>query len=98
MGSQIRRKKASLRNIIKFVAEILNLINNFLDEKNSFIFESVEKGIIRGRYTIFGKKPDQKRGYPGHQEIELALVKAYELTDNEKYLKLSNRLEKILLL
>jgi len=39
--------------------EILNLINNFLDEKNSFIFESVEKGIIRGRYTIFGKKPDK---------------------------------------
>ena len=34
--------------------EILNLIDNFLIEKNSFIFESVEKGKIRGRYTIFG--------------------------------------------
>ena len=39
--------------------EILNLINNFLIEKNSFVFESVEKGIIKGRYTIFGKKPDK---------------------------------------
>ena len=39
--------------------EILNLIDNFLDEKNSFIFESVEKGKIRGRYTIFGKDPDK---------------------------------------
>jgi anthranilate synthase component 1 len=39
--------------------EVLNLINNFLTEKNSFIFESVEKGKIRGRYTIFGKKPDK---------------------------------------
>ena len=39
--------------------EILNLINNFLNEKNSFIFESVEKGVIKGRYTIFGKKPDK---------------------------------------
>ena len=39
--------------------EIVNLINNFLKDKNSFIFESVEKGIIRGRYTIFGKKPDK---------------------------------------
>ena len=39
--------------------EVLNLINNFLDEKNSFIFESVEKGKIRGRYTIFGKNPDK---------------------------------------
>ena len=36
--------------------EILNLINNFLNEKNSFIYESVEKGVIKGRYTIFGKK------------------------------------------
>ena len=39
--------------------EILNLINNFLEEKNSFIFESVEKGKIKGRYTIFGKNPDK---------------------------------------
>jgi len=44
---------------IKDDSEILNLINNFLNEKNSFIFESVEKGIIKGRYTIFGKKPDK---------------------------------------
>ena len=39
--------------------EVLNLINNFLLEKNSFIFESVEKGKIKGRYTIFGKNPDK---------------------------------------
>ena len=39
--------------------EIENLINNFLIEKNSFIFESVEKGKIKGRYTIFGKEPDK---------------------------------------
>ena len=39
--------------------EILNLIDNFLEEKNSFIFESVEKGKIKGRYTIFGKNPDK---------------------------------------
>ena len=39
--------------------EIFNLINNFLVEKNSFIFESVEKGKIKGRYTIFGKNPDK---------------------------------------
>jgi len=39
--------------------EIENLINNFLIEKNSFIFESVEKGFIKGRYTIFGKNPDK---------------------------------------
>ena len=44
---------------IKKNSEILNLIDNFLSEKNSFIFESVEKGTIKGRYTIFGKKPDK---------------------------------------
>ncbi|WP_435089257.1 anthranilate synthase component I [Candidatus Pelagibacter bacterium nBUS_29] len=38
---------------------VLNLIDNFLTEKNSFIFESVEKGKIKGRYTIFGKNPDK---------------------------------------
>jgi len=41
------------------IREIENLINNFLIEKNSFIFESVEKGFIKGRYTIFGKNPDK---------------------------------------
>ena len=44
---------------IKDDNEILNLIDNFLIEKNSFIFESVEKGVIKGRYTIFGKNPDK---------------------------------------
>ena len=44
---------------IKDDSEILNLIDSFLEEKNSFIFESVEKGKIKGRYTIFGKNPDK---------------------------------------
>ena len=38
---------------------IENLIDNFLVEKNSFIFESVEKRRIRGRYTIIGSNPDK---------------------------------------
>ena len=37
----------------------------------------------------FGTEPGKKRGYPGHQEIELALVKLYHVTGNAKYLKLS---------
>ena len=41
------------------LSEINNLINNFLNEKNSFVFESVEKGVIKGRYTIFGRNPDK---------------------------------------
>ena len=38
---------------------IENLINKFLTKKNSFIFESVEKRRIRGRYTIIGADPDK---------------------------------------
>ncbi len=44
---------------VKTDEEVKNLIDNFLIEKNSFIFESVEKGKIKGRYTIFGKNPDK---------------------------------------
>ncbi len=36
-----------------------NIINKFLTKKNSFIFESVEKRRIRGRYTIIGADPDR---------------------------------------
>jgi DUF1680 family protein len=39
--------------------------------------------------TVFGDGPTQMKGYDGHQEIELALVKLYRTTGNETYLKLS---------
>ena len=39
--------------------KIENLFNFLLIEKNSYIFESVEKGKIRGRYTIIGLNPDK---------------------------------------
>ena len=55
--------------------EIDNLINNFLFEKNSFVFESVEKGKIRGRYTIFGKKPE----------------KIWEFSNNKSYIYNKNK-------
>jgi uncharacterized protein len=38
---------------------------------------------------VFGSAPGKIRGYDGHQEIELALMKLYEVTSNEKYLRLS---------
>ncbi len=39
--------------------------------------------------TVFGRGEGQKRGYPGHEEIELALVKLYHVTQEEKYLLLA---------
>lgn len=37
-------------------------------------------------YSVFGIGPGQKRGYDGHEEIELALIKLYHLTKNKKHL------------
>lgn len=39
--------------------------------------------------TVFGAQPEKKRGYPGHEEIELALVKLYRATGEERYLRLA---------
>jgi DUF1680 family protein len=38
---------------------------------------------------MFGRGPGQKRGYCGHQEIELALVKLFHATGIRKYLDLA---------
>ena len=43
----------------KNYSKVENLYKFLLAEKNSFIFESVEKGSIRGRYTIIGLNPDK---------------------------------------
>ena len=55
--------------------QVLNLIDNFLLEENSFIFESVEKGKIRGRYTIFGKKPDKIWEFNKNRVFFIKMVK-----------------------
>ena len=39
--------------------KIENLYKFLLAEKNSFIFESVERGTTRGRFTIIGLNPDK---------------------------------------
>ena len=67
--------------------EVLNLIDNFLKEKNSFIFESVEKGKIKGRYTIFGKNPDKV--------WEFNNKNSYLIKKNKK-IKLNGRPEKLI--
>jgi hypothetical protein len=37
----------------------------------------------------FGRRPGQREGFPGHQEIELALVKLYRLTGKTDFLDLA---------
>jgi len=36
---------------------------------------------------VFGPGPDQNKGVPGHEEIEIGLVKLYRATGDEKYLQ-----------
>lgn len=40
--------------------------------------------------TVFGPEEGKMKGYDGHQEIELALIKLYRLTGEERYMKLSS--------
>ncbi len=58
----------SLRcNNYKFIE---NLYKFILVKKNSFIFESVEKGKVRGRYTIIGFNPDKIINIKNNKIIE----------------------------
>ncbi len=39
--------------------------------------------------SYFGEEEDKCKGYPGHEIAEMALVRLYEVTGEEKYLKLA---------
>lgn len=40
--------------------------------------------------ATFGPEPGKKRGYCGHPEVELSLIKLYNATHNERYLNLAS--------
>ena len=64
-----------------------NLYKFILVKKNSFIFESVEKGTIRGRYTIIGYNPDKIYNIKKNKIIEDDFKKKKIIkTDVLKYL------------
>ena len=71
---------------VKNDTEVINLINNFLREKNSFVFESVEKGKIKGRYTIFGKNPDKIWEFNNNNSYLLHNKKKIKLKDKPNQL------------
>ena len=55
---------------------------------NPKFFDAMEK-YVDHIISKFGIEEGKMRGYPGHQEIELALVKAYEHTNKQKFLDLA---------
>ena len=59
--NHIKKKNQTLfvTKACKNYSKVENLFKFLLAEKNSFIFESVEKGKVRGRYTIIGLNPDK---------------------------------------
>jgi DUF1680 family protein len=53
--------------------------------KRTFLEVAIKNADFIDR--VFG--PGKRRGYPGHQEIEIGLVKLFRVTEEKKYLKLA---------
>lgn len=60
----------------------------FLATGRRRLLDILERYVHLVRDT-FGSAPGQKRGYDGHQEIELALIKLYRLTADRRHLDLA---------
>ena len=66
--------------------KIENLIDVILRKQNSFVFESVEKAIHRGRYTIFGYDSDKVYEIKSNQ----IFVNKKRIVNKNPYLYLKN--------
>jgi len=61
----------------------------FLATGRRRLLDILERYVALVRAT-FGPNPGQRRGYCGHQEIELALLRLYRLTGNRAHLDLAS--------
>lgn len=61
----------------------------FLATGRRRMLDILERYVALVRET-FGPNPGQRRGYCGHQEIELALLRLYRVTGNRAHLDLAN--------
>ena len=57
-------------------------------ENDKRLIEVVDKAM-RHVDSLFGPEENKRRGYPGHPEIELALLRFYDLTGSELSLRLA---------
>ena len=91
IGREVDRRWTNLRDNHELYCAghmLEGAIAYFLATGRRRLLDVMEKYIdhIAG---VFGPGPDQKHGYPGHQEIELALIKLYHLTGDRKRLDLA---------
>ena len=80
--------------ICKQYYKVENLFKFLLAEKNSFIFESVEKGKIKGRYTIFGGDPDKIWEFNKNKVFYLKNKKKVKIKTNP-YVYLNKLIEEV---
>jgi hypothetical protein len=59
----------------------------YATEKDKLL--NVAKRLANLIAAVFGPEEGKSKGYPGHQEIELALVKLYRVTRESRYLELA---------
>ncbi len=52
-------------------------------------FLDVAEKLARHIASVMGPEPEKLHGYPGHEEVELGLVKLYEATGEQAYLDLA---------
>lgn len=55
---------------------------------NGRLLEPVMK-VVKHIDSIFGSEPGKQRGYPGHEEIEIGLLRLYEMTKEPLLLKVA---------
>ena len=55
--------------------------------KEKFLNIAKKNADLIGR--VFGREKGQIKGYPGHEEIEIALIKLYRVTNQKEYLDLA---------
>lgn len=56
--------------------------------KNDDLLEPMLK-YVKLIYSVFGSEPGQLHGYPGHPEIEQALLRLYRYNGDEEHLRLA---------
>jgi uncharacterized protein len=59
-----------------------------LTNRSGRLLEPVMK-VIKHIDSVFGPEPGKKHGYPGHEEIEIGLLRLYELTNEPLLLKVA---------